>query len=147
MRQSIEPSGAKMAYYTVMTGDGDLLCDGVSEHEIARIAQAWADRLAETVYYTESSIAPDDEDIGTAVEPRTGRGECGDYTGARCIWLGSPDDTVVVEYMPMYLRASHEAAGGIGVYPHNGAVRIRCERSCAESIVEHDADWAWIIGE
>ena len=37
-----------MTYYIVMTGDGTALCDGVSEHEIERIAQAWADRLAAT---------------------------------------------------------------------------------------------------
>src|SRR5690606_28631655 len=42
---------------------------------------------------------------------RTARCECGQYTGERCLWTGSPDDTVIVEYMPMYLRASHEAAG------------------------------------
>jgi len=131
--------------YIVMTGDGDMLCDGVSEHEIERVAQEWADRLAETVYYTESSIAPDDEDIGIAVKPRTVRCECGDYTGERCEWTGSPEETVVVEYMPEYLRASHKAAGGAGVYPYDGSVRIRCERSCAESIVEHDADWARIV--
>lgn len=135
-----------MTNYIVMTGDGDLLCDGVSEHEIERVAQGWADRLAETVYYAECSIAPDDEDIVIAVEPRTVRCECGDYTGERCIWIGSPDDTVVVEYMPMHLRASHKAAGGAGVYPYDGSVRIRCEKSCAESIVENDADWAQIIG-
>jgi len=137
-----------MTYYTVTTGNGDLLCDGVSEHEIERIAQAWADRLAETVYYIESGtdLDSDDEDEGVAVEPRTVRCECGDYTGERCMWIGSPEETVVVEYMPMYLRASHEAAGNAGRYPHNGAVRIRCERSCAESIVEHDAGWARIIG-
>lgn len=34
--------------YIVMTGDGDMLCDGVSEHEIERVAQEWADRLAAT---------------------------------------------------------------------------------------------------
>jgi len=134
-----------MTYYTVTTGDGDLLCDGVSAYEIERVAQEWADRLAETVYYCESGSTDDDEDSATAVKPRTVRCECGDYTGERCEWTGSPDDTVVVEYMPMYLRASHEAAGGVGVYPHNGAVRIRCERSCVESIVDHDADWARII--
>lgn len=60
-------------YYMVMTGHGDLLCDGVSEYEIERVAQAWADRLAETVYYSKSGGADldsedDDEDI--AVEPQ-----------------------------------------------------------------------------
>src|SRR5690606_23798621 len=133
--------------YIVMTGNGDLLCDGVSAYEVERVAQEWADRLAETVYYCESGDADDsdDEDIGVAVEPRTVRCECGDYTGERCIWIGSPKDTVIVEYMPVYLRATHKAARNVGVYPHNGAVRIRCERSCAESIVEHDPEWAWIV--
>lgn len=140
-----------MTYYIVMTGDGDLLCDGVSAYEIERVAQEWADRLAETVYYCEggstddSDSDDDDEDVGIAVEPRTVRCECGQYTGERCVWIGSPDDTVVVEYMPMHLRASHEAAGNVGRYPHNGAVRVRCERSCAESIVANDPDWAWIV--
>ena len=62
----------KTTNYIVMTGDGIALCNGVSEYEIERVAQAWADRLAETVYYTESSIAPDDEDIVIAVKPRIG---------------------------------------------------------------------------
>lgn len=132
-----------MTYYMVTTGNGDMLCDGVSEHEIERVAQALADRLAETVYYFENGADLDDE--GIAVEPRTVRCECGDYTGERCIWIGSPNDTVIVEYMPVYLRDSHKAAGGAGAYPYDGSVRIRCERSCAESIVEHDADWAWIV--
>ena len=30
----------------------------------------------------------------------------------------------VVEYMPTYLRASHEAAGNSGSYPANGAIRV-----------------------
>src|SRR5690606_29914076 len=121
-----------------------------SEHEIERVAQEWADRLGETVYYSESghsddSDDSDNEDNVTAVEPRTVRCECGQYTGERCAWIGSPDDTVMVEFMPEHLRASHEAARNAGIYPHNGAVRVRCERSCAESIVEHDPDWAWIV--
>jgi hypothetical protein len=33
-------------------------------------------------------------------------------------------DLVLVETMPEHLRASHEAAGNHGVYPHNGAERI-----------------------
>jgi len=43
-------------------------------------------------------------------------------------------------------RASHAAAGNAGRYPYNGAIRVRCERSCAELIVENDADWARIVG-
>src|SRR5690606_18096787 len=107
-----------MACYVVMTGNGKMLCDGIFEHEIERIAQGWDNCLAETVYYTESGA---DDDEGIAVEPHTVRCECGEYTGERCIWIGSPENTVVVEYMPMYLRASHKAAGGAGVYPHDGS--------------------------
>ena len=63
-----------MKAYTVITGDGHELCSGVSEHEIVSVAQAHADRLAETVYYGETGGADldpdDDEDIGIAVYPR-----------------------------------------------------------------------------
>lgn len=59
--------------YMVVTGDGGELCNGVSESEIKRVAQAHANRLRETVYYSESGGADldsgDDEDIGIAVEP------------------------------------------------------------------------------
>lgn len=142
-----------MTYYLVMTGHGDLICDGVSEHEIERVAQECADRIAETVYYSESGHTDDSDDFNDsdgednviAVEPRTVRCECGQYTGERCQWIGSPDDTVVLEFMPEHLRASHSAARNVGRYPHNGAVRVRCERSCAQSIVADDPDWARIV--
>lgn len=65
----------KMKTYTVVTGDGNELCDGASAYEIERVAQGWADHLGQTVYYGESGGADldpdDDEDIGTAVHPRT----------------------------------------------------------------------------
>ena len=133
-----------MTTYIVVTGDGNELCNGVSEHEIKRIAQEHADNLAETVYYSESGGA-DDEDIGTAVEPRTVRCECGHWSGERCAWTGPKEETVIVEWMPEHLRASHTAANNRGVYPHNGAERIRVERSCADRMVEHDGDWCRII--
>ena len=64
-----------MTYYLVMTGDGDLLCDGVSEHNIERIAQEWADRLEETVYYSQNGTDDsDNEDSVTAVKPRSTNG-------------------------------------------------------------------------
>jgi hypothetical protein len=68
--------------------------------------------------------------------------ECGQATGERCEWSGPIDQTVLVEYMPEQYRASHEAAGNSGVYPHNGAVRIRCERSCADRLAH-----VWEDGE
>ena len=36
-------------YYMVIDGDGQELCNGVSEYEIERVAQSHADRLGETV--------------------------------------------------------------------------------------------------
>ena len=66
--------------------------------------------------------------------------ECGRVTGERCAWSGRIDETVVVEWMPEFLRSSHEAAGNSGVYAHNGAERIMMERSCAEGLAD-----AWTI--
>ena len=51
--------------------------------------------------------------------------ECGAWSGEACYWSGPIDETVVVEYMPEHLRASHLAAGDRGQWPQNGAVRIR----------------------
>ena len=60
--------------------------------------------------------------------------ECGEVTGVRCEWSGPREQTVVVEWMPEHLRASHEAAGNGGVYPHNGAERLRVYADCADHI-------------
>jgi hypothetical protein len=71
--------------------------------------------------------------------------ECGEWSGERCLWSGPIDETVIVEYMPECWRASHTAAGGDGIYPVNGAQRIRVERSCADRMIELDGDWARIV--
>jgi hypothetical protein len=47
-------------------------------------------------------------------------------------------ETVLVEHMPESLRASHEAAGNRGVYPHNGALRLRVSQGCADDVAD---DW------
>jgi len=50
---------------------------------------------------------------------------------------------MTVTFMPAYLRASHEAAGGnAGCYPHNGAIRCLMESDDAEVLIEHLGDWA-----
>ena len=46
-------------------------------------------------------------------------------------------DAVVVEWMPEYLRASHEAAGNSGRYPANGALRLRVTPACAEMLTDN----------
>ena len=62
--------------------------------------------------------------------------QCGEITGERCQWSGPISATVVLEHMPDYLRATYEAAGNYGVYPANGALRLRVEKSCAARLAE-----------
>lgn len=71
--------------------------------------------------------------------------ECGEITGERCSWSGPVAETVIIEWMPPQHRESHEAAGNSGRWPTNGAIRLRVEKTCAERIVEADADWAEIV--
>jgi hypothetical protein len=74
------------------------------------------------------------------------RCECGEALGICCEWAGSASETVLVEYMPLHLRAAHIAAGNRGCWPANGAIRIRCERSCASHVIEDAGDWAFVCG-
>ena len=71
--------------------------------------------------------------------------QCGDVSGVQCAWAGPLAETVLVEWMPEYLRASHVAAGNAGMWPYNGAQRLRCERSCADNIVIESDGWAKIV--
>lgn len=71
--------------------------------------------------------------------------ECGDWSGEQCEWTGPVSETVVVEWMPEEYRESHRKAGNRGVYPANGALRLRVERSCAERIIEDAPEWAEVV--
>lgn len=62
--------------------------------------------------------------------------DCGAATGELCVWSGSINKTLMIEYMPEDIRASHHAAHNHGVYPHNGAMRLRVERTCAKRLRE-----------
>ena len=73
------------------------------------------------------------------METKTVGCECGQITGVSCAWSGPAAEMALVEHMPESLRASHNAARSRGVYPHNGAVRVRVSRSCVEDVV--DGDW------
>jgi len=73
------------------------------------------------------------------------RCQCAEAFGEICSWTGPRSETVVLERMPDHLRASHRAAGNRGVYPENGAVRIRVARDCAELILETDPSWAFEV--
>lgn len=59
--------------------------------------------------------------------------------------VASAADLVAIEYMPEHLRASHEAAGNAGIYPHNGAVRYACSQALADDMVETFGDWCRIV--
>ena len=50
----------------------------------------------------------------------------------------------LIEYMPAYLRASHEAAGNRGIYPHNGAERVIVSGPVDPTGL---SDWARIVRE
>lgn len=65
--------------------------------------------------------------------------------GERCNWSGPLSEMVVVEWMPEHLRASHTAARNSGSYPHNGAMRIAVEKSCADLLIESESEWANIV--
>lgn len=67
--------------------------------------------------------------------------ECGKWSGEYCSWSGPRSQTVLVEYMPQHLRTLHDDAGDLGIYPHNGAIRVRVERSCCDRMVKHDGEW------
>lgn len=72
--------------------------------------------------------------------------ECGEAIhGDPCSWTGPRSETVLIEYMPLHLRASHAAARNHGVYPHNGAIRLRVERSCADRLIDGDEEWTSIV--
>lgn len=73
--------------------------------------------------------------------------ECGQALGLCCDWTGPKSEMVCVEYIPEYLRESHTAAGNCGTYPGNGAIRIMCERSCVEYVVEGNEGWAFVCKE
>lgn len=79
-----------------------------------------------------------------ADEEETGdvRCACGTITGVACEWSGAESETVNVEWMPEHLRASHEAAGNRGSYPHNGSQHLTLNRECAESLAD---DWTEIV--
>lgn len=53
---------------------------------------------------------------------------------------------MILEYHPEANRGSHVAAGNLGIYPYNGAVRLWVSRLCAEEIVGLEVEpggWEW----
>ena len=64
--------------------------------------------------------------------------ECGAVTGERCDAAGA---TTTIEWMPRDLRASHDAAGNSGEWPHNGARHLRVTPECGARLVAQDGEW------
>lgn len=117
--------------------------DPVSDEEMdvtAELAGEVADQDPSLLWIDSSDEDAALEAIGMA------RCECGEWMGERCNWSGPREEMVLVEWMPNYLRASHEAAGNRGSYPHNGSVRVLVEKSCAENILQHDSEWTSVVG-
>lgn len=137
--------------YSIDTGEGNQITAGIQGYDLARkYAQQLADERGETVYlYAPSEVraaeAAGEEHESEAVEPDTTRCGCGAWSGVRCEWVGPRAETVLVEWMPESLRASHVAAGNRGRHPHNGARHIVVHTDCAERMVEDDADWVTVL--
>lgn len=63
--------------------------------------------------------------------------QCGNYWGNSCNEsIPEGADSRTVEYMPEWLRSSHEAAGNSGSYPANGAQRITVSINCIDAIMD-----------
>lgn len=79
--------------------------------------------------------------------------ECGQADGDEpCAWSGSINETTVIEYMPQSVRSSQQNAGystidEAGLWPQNGAVRLRVNVECAERFAELDAGWSREVEE
>lgn len=127
---------------------GDTSASEWTEDQIREGLPGWC-KAPEGVDQTELDAEVVQTAIAMMRASRTVHCECGVWTGERCVWTGPKSQTVVVEYMPEYLRASHQAAGNAGLYPANGAVRVRVERYCAELLLsnEDERDWAQIVGD
>lgn len=71
--------------------------------------------------------------------------DCGQIHGqGKCNWTGPIEEMVTVEFMPDWIRDSHEASGNSGSYPHNGAERYAVSKSCTDSL-DLDEEWCQII--
>ena len=68
--------------------------------------------------------------------------ECGIATGERCSWSGPRSETVLVDYVPPYLRDTVRAAGTT----RGCSERIRVHHECAELICASEPEWAEIVG-
>lgn len=93
------------------------------------------------LYYAPSTHIID-RDTATTLSRRCG---CGAWTGERCGLVRPLADLVTVEVIPEHLRASHEAAGNRGSYPHNGADRALVAPACADDLLAEHGEWARIV--
>lgn len=79
--------------------------------------------------------------------------ECGQADGDEpCGWDVPISEMVTVEYMPRALRSQHQRAGyttisEAGVWPANGAIRLRVSIECADRFAQSDSDWSREIKE
>jgi hypothetical protein len=107
--------------------------------------------IDEAAACTREALPSDRRGQGVVCEGRfVLRCECGAVDGEQHDYdLDGSEDVAVLEWMPLQHRASHEAAGNCGVYPHNGAVRVVVLRDCAERVVAEEGDdrWARIVEE
>lgn len=137
-------SDGRYAYYADETGSWWI----VSAGELVEYVDdyMWSDDpiIAADAYshWCAGASADEVDEDSPEYEEITGRVHCqsGKITGARCDAFAPRKELVTVEWMPEHLRASHEAAGNWGSYPHNGAERHLCCSVCAEAIRAGEAE-------
>jgi hypothetical protein len=61
-----------MSYYNIDSGDGNELCAGLSEQEVARVAQRLANERGESVWYYQGGTDGEGEVESIEVSPEEG---------------------------------------------------------------------------
>jgi hypothetical protein len=152
-----------MKTHFVITADGQLACSSPSYVAMAtsgRDVCTTCERRIDDIVYTATRLAKaagaqaqaagDKRMLRTlkylrsldAEDAEVAHCQCGVWSRVRCEHTGAADDLVTVEWMPEDRRVSHTAAGNRGVYPHNGAIRLRVTHACAAAICAEAGDWA-----
>lgn len=71
--------------------------------------------------------------------------QCGRFVGTECDADLRECGSVTLEVMPRDMRASHEASGNAGSWPHNGALRLTVTPGHAQDVIEEENGWARVV--
>lgn len=109
---------------------------GLSHSEVEQIV-AEPGLMLDVELVADVDAVANEDDVDSMDETQC---QCGVAIGESCSGeLGA--DAVTIEWMPDALRASHQAASNAGVWPDNGALRLRVTPECARHLERHDGRW------